>query len=66
MSRRWWPWRRPEVDPAAQKAVEQAKRNLEKTKNRWLAVDQVAAKAEDQMRTNHFAPTIAKALGEHR
>ena len=63
---RWWPWGKREVDPAAQEAVELARQNLEETKNRWPAVDRVAAKAEHQMRTNHFAPTIAKALGEHR
>lgn len=62
-----WPWsRRPGVDPEALAAVERARRNLRATKARRLTVSHVAAKAENQMRTNRFAPTIAKALGEHR
>jgi hypothetical protein len=54
------------VDPEALDAVKKAQRNLEATRRRWPAVNHVAAKAENQSRTNHFAPTIAKALGEHR
>lgn len=63
---RSWRWRRKGVDPEAAAAVRRARRNLDQARRRWDAVDHVAAKAEEQMRTNHFAPTIAKALGEHR
>lgn len=65
---RWWLWRRRKgrASVDARLAVEQSQRNLADTYARWDRVHEVAEKAEKQMRQNHFAPTIAKAMGEHR
>lgn len=54
-------WRR-----TAKEAVRTSERNLEQVKARWGRVHAVADEAQQQMRTNHLAPTIAAALGQRR
>ena len=65
---RWpFPWRRhhtPDVD--ARVAVEVTRRELNETYRRGHKVNDVVSAAQEQVRTNHLAPTFEAAFAMRR
>ena len=59
-------WRTQPVDPAARKAVVEAERALRATQERWSDVTAVTEAAREQIRQNHFAEAVEKALSERK
>lgn len=61
--RHWWHGR---VSPEAKNAVEISKKHLDESKARWRKVNEVTDRADQLMRRNHLAESIAHALSERR
>ena len=59
----WW---RHKHDPAATRALAESEEVLRSERAKWADVRAVSARTRRQIRQNHFAPTIARALGERR
>lgn len=60
-------WRKDKAAASrADAAVSKAHRELAHTRDRWAAINDVAARSQEQARMNHFGETIANALGDHR
>ena len=51
-----WPWR---PDPDAVEELRKAERELEKVREQWADVHEVAAESRFHKRRNHFAEAIA-------
>lgn len=59
-----WPWSRHE--DRAEASVQRSKATGQYVQDRWQRVNKATDAADEQVRINHFAASIHKALGAHR
>ena len=59
-------WRTQPIDPAARRAVAEAERALRETQERQADVTAVTEAAAEQIRKNHFAEAVERALSERK